>query len=54
VPEVGHLRHAAEYRSTAAAFAAGSAEGVRSWLLHCCAQWEVGAREGLSIAQARA
>jgi hypothetical protein len=54
VPEVGHLRHAAEYRTTAAAFAAGSAEGVRSWLLHCCAQWEAGAREGLSIAQARA
>jgi hypothetical protein len=53
VPEVGHLRRAAEYRSTAAAFASGSPEGVRSWVLHCCAQWEAGAREGLSIAEAR-
>lgn len=53
VPEVGHLRHAAEYRRTAAAFAGGTADGVRSWLLHCCAQWEAGAREGTSIADAR-
>lgn len=54
VPEVGHLRHAAQYRSTAAAFAAGTTDGVREWLLHCCAQWEAGAREGTSIADARA
>jgi hypothetical protein len=54
VPEVGHLRHASEYRSTATAFAVGTAEGVRAWLLHCCAQWEAGAKEGLSIAEARA
>jgi hypothetical protein len=53
VPEVGHLRHAAEYRSTAAGFAAGTAEGVAAWLRHCCAQWEAGAREGVSIAKAR-
>jgi hypothetical protein len=54
VPEVGHLRHAVEYRSAAAAFAAGTPEGVRSWVLHCCAQWVAGAKEGLSIAEARA
>jgi hypothetical protein len=54
VPEVGHLRHAAEYRSAAAAFTGGTAEGLRAWLLHCCAQWEAGAKEGLSIAEARA
>ncbi|MCU1661023.1 MAG: Oxidoreductase [Pseudonocardia sp.] len=54
VPEVGHLRHAPEYRSAAAAFAEGTADGVRTWLLHCCAQWEAGAREGTSIAAARA
>ena len=53
VPEVGHLRHAAEYRTAAAAFASGTSEGVREWLLHCCAQWEAGAREGTSIADAR-
>jgi hypothetical protein len=27
---------------------------VREWLLHCCEQWEAGAREGTSIAAARA
>jgi hypothetical protein len=53
VPEVGHLRRAAEYRSTAAAFATGTADGVAAWLRHCCAQWEAGAREGRSIADAR-
>jgi hypothetical protein len=54
VPEVGHLRHAPEYRSAAGAFAAGTPEGITTWLLHCCAQWEAGAREGTSIAAARA
>jgi hypothetical protein len=53
VPEVGHLRHAAQYRDTAAAFAGGTRDGVREWILHCCAQWEAGAREGTSIADAR-
>jgi hypothetical protein len=53
VPEVGHLRRAAEYRSTAAAFAAGTPDGIGAWLRHSCAQWEAGAREGRSIADAR-
>lgn len=53
VPEVGHLRHAAEYRDAARGFATGSREGLTTWLLHCCVQWEAGAREGMSIAEAR-
>jgi hypothetical protein len=53
VPEVGHLRRAAEYREAAAGFAAGTAEGIAAWIRHCCAQWEAGAKEGLSIANAR-
>ncbi|HVL83665.1 MAG TPA: oxidoreductase [Pseudonocardia sp.] len=53
VPEVGHLRRAAEYRAAAAGFAGGTHEGLTTWLLHCCAQWEAGAREGLAIAEAR-
>ncbi len=53
VPEVGHLRRAAEYRTAAAGFATGSREGLAGWLLHCCAQWEAGASEGLSIADSR-
>jgi len=54
VPEVGHLRYATQYRAAAAAFAAGTAEGITAWVLHSCAQWEAGAREGLAIANARA
>ncbi|WP_300012294.1 oxidoreductase [Pseudonocardia sp.] len=53
VPEVGHLRHAAEYRRAAAGFGTGSADGVGTWVLHCCDQWEAGAREALSIADTR-
>jgi hypothetical protein len=53
VPEVGHLRRAAEYRESAAGFTTGTPDGVRTWLLHCCAQWEAGAREATSIADAR-
>jgi len=53
VPEVGHLRRAIEYRTAATAFAGGSTDGLTAWLLHCCAQWVAGAREGLSIAEAR-
>ena len=54
VPEVGHLRRAKEYRAATAGFAAGTEDGVRTWLLHCCAQWEAGGREGLAIADAGA
>ncbi len=54
VPEVGHLRGVREYRAAAAGFAAGTADGVAAWLRHCCAQWEAGAREGRSIADAHA
>ena len=53
VPEVGHLRHVAEYRRAAEGFATGRPDAVAEWLRHCCAQWEAGAREGVSIADAR-
>jgi hypothetical protein len=53
VPEVGHLRREREYRAAAASFAGGTPDGVGEWLRHCCAQWEAGAREGRSIADAR-
>lgn len=53
VPEVGHLRRAAEYRAAAAGFGTGEPAAVAAWLRHCCAQWEAGAKEGLSIADAR-
>lgn len=53
VPEVGHLRRVDEYRAAAAGFAAGGSDGVGGWVLHCCAQWEAGATEALSIAGSR-
>ncbi|MGI5126947.1 oxidoreductase [Pseudonocardia sp. CA-107938] len=53
VPEVGHLRARSAYLETAAGFAGGSPEGLAAWIVHCCAQWEAGVREGRSIAEAR-
>jgi hypothetical protein len=52
VPEVGHLRRAAEYRATAAGFASGEPAAVAAWLVHCCEAWQAGAREAHSIADA--
>lgn len=52
VPEVYWLRRAEEYRSAAADFAGGGADGVGRWLVMCCEALEDGAREALSIAEA--
>jgi hypothetical protein len=52
VPEVYWMRHTADYRDGARAFASGSPEGVGQWLLLCCRALEAGAREALSIANA--
>jgi hypothetical protein len=54
VPEVGHLRAGAAYREAARGFAAGTPDGLAAWIRHCCDQWVAGAREGRSIADARA
>src|SRR6185312_9794256 len=54
VPEVGHLRTGAAYRDAARGFATGTPEGLAAWIRHCCDQWVMGAREGRSIADARA
>jgi len=54
VPEVGHLRAATAYREAARGFAAGTPGGLAAWIRHCCDQWVAGAREGRSIADARA
>jgi hypothetical protein len=52
VPEVGHLRLAAEYRSAAAGFATGDPAAVAAWLRHCCQAWLIGAREATALAAA--
>jgi len=52
VPEVYWMRHTADYRAAAQAFASGTPNGVAEWLLLCCRALEAGAREALSIANA--
>lgn len=53
VPEVGHLREAsAGYVGALAAYATGTADGVRLWLTFCVGSYERGAREGMRIADA--
>jgi hypothetical protein len=51
VPEVYWMRRAAEYRTAAQAFAAGTPAGVQSWLTLCCRALQTGAQEALTIAE---
>lgn len=50
VPEVACFRRQERYVETAVAFASGEPDGIRDWLLFCCAAFEAGAREAQSIA----
>jgi hypothetical protein len=53
VPEVGFLELGVQaYRERLAGYAAGSPDGVAAWLVHCCRATELGAREGLAVAEA--
>jgi hypothetical protein len=53
VPEVGFLElGAGDYRERLAGYASGGPDGVAAWLVHCCRATELGAREGLAIAEA--
>ena len=53
VPEVGHLAEgAAGYHGALVAYAHGSADGVRLWLLHVAGAISRGAGEGMAVADA--
>lgn len=53
VPEVGHTdRAGTDYRGALAAYASGTSEGVRLWLLHCAEGARRAAAEGARIADA--
>ncbi|RZQ61596.1 oxidoreductase [Amycolatopsis suaedae] len=52
VPEVACYRRVAKYTAAARGFASGEPDGVREWLLFCCAAFESGATEARSIADA--
>jgi hypothetical protein len=52
VPEVGFAELGREEHARAlAGYAAGSADGVAGWLVHCCRATEHGALEGLAICE---
>lgn len=50
VPEVPHLRSGPRYVDLAADFSLNSASGVVAWIVEVCRCLELGAREGVSIA----
>lgn len=50
VPEVYWMRRTAEYRAAARGFAAGTPDGLATWLLLSCRAFEAGAREAVRIA----
>lgn len=52
VPEVGHADSIRAYETALAGFGSGSAEGVATWLVHCCSAMSAGAVEGLAICEA--
>ncbi|MEV4599325.1 oxidoreductase [Amycolatopsis sp. NPDC049253] len=52
VPEVAFFRRVPKYVELASGFAAGTADGVREWLLFCCEAFEAGAREARGISSA--
>jgi hypothetical protein len=52
VPEVAFLRSGERYADTAQAFASGTADGVREWLLFSCDALVKGAKEASGIADA--
>ncbi len=52
VPEVTWFKRVVDYRRLADAFAAGTPDGLREWLLFCCEALEAGAAEAKSIADA--
>ena len=52
VPEVGFAELGREaYAEALSGYAAGTAEGVAAWLVHCCRATEHGALEGLAICE---
>jgi hypothetical protein len=54
VPEVSWMRRAADYRDAARGFAAGTPDGIATWLVLCCRAMRTGAQEALSIADSLA
>ena len=53
VPEVFWMRRAADYREAAQGFATGSEAGLTQWLVLSCRALQEGAREAVSIADAK-
>jgi hypothetical protein len=52
VPEAGHLERQAEYHAALRGYGVGGPDGLATWVRHCCAAVELGAREALAICEA--
>jgi len=52
VPELTWMRGSGNYRAGAQGFAAGTADGVATWVVLCCKALQAGAGEAVSIAEA--
>lgn len=53
VPESFWMQKPADYRAAARGFESGTREGLAQWLVNCCRALRVGAREALTIAEAK-
>lgn len=53
-PDVGHLELRDSYATAAAGYADGGAEGLATWVCHCCRAVELGAVDSLAICAALA
>jgi hypothetical protein len=50
IPETVWMRRAGDYREAASGFAAGTPDGVATWLKLCCRAMQEGAQDALAIA----
>lgn len=53
-PDVGHVELRDEYLPAVRGYATGGADGLASWVAHCCHAIELGARDSLAICEALA
>ena len=51
-PEIGHVELREQYVAGLAAYRAGGADAVATWIGHCAAALRLGARDGLAICEA--
>ena len=53
-PDVGHVELREQYEGALSGYSTGGAEGLATWVAHCCQAIELGARDSLAICEALA